>query len=159
MSSKQLKKRKKNKNNRATVTPQTTGSPDKKIIVQEKSVVFSGPIPEPGILEKYNRILPGAADRILTMAEKDATHVREREIEIISYSYKYRLRGQILGFAIGLFALFAAGFCAYLGQQVAASLIGVSGVAGLVGAFLKSSGQKGLVATDMGDIDKRTQKK
>jgi uncharacterized membrane protein len=32
---------------------------------------FSGPIPHPNILESYNRILPGAAERILSMAEEE----------------------------------------------------------------------------------------
>jgi uncharacterized membrane protein len=30
---------------------------------------FSGPLPPPEALAKYNDILPGAADRIITMAE------------------------------------------------------------------------------------------
>ncbi len=34
------------------------------------SVQFTGPIPHPGILEQYNRILPSAADRIISMAER-----------------------------------------------------------------------------------------
>jgi uncharacterized membrane protein len=32
---------------------------------------FSEPIPHPNILESYNRILPGAAERILSMAEEE----------------------------------------------------------------------------------------
>jgi uncharacterized membrane protein len=35
---------------------------------------FSGPIPHPNILESYNRILPGAAERILSMAEEEQKH-------------------------------------------------------------------------------------
>jgi uncharacterized membrane protein len=30
-----------------------------------------GPIPDPETLKKYNEVLPGAADRIFAMAEKD----------------------------------------------------------------------------------------
>lgn len=32
--------------------------------------VYSGPLPEPEALAKYDQIVPGAAERILTMAEK-----------------------------------------------------------------------------------------
>lgn len=35
---------------------------------------FSGPIPPPNLLERYEAITPGAADRILTMAENQSKH-------------------------------------------------------------------------------------
>jgi len=31
---------------------------------------FSGPLPPPEILEKYNQVVPGLAERIITMAEQ-----------------------------------------------------------------------------------------
>ena len=38
---------------------------------------FSGPLPPPKILEDYDRVCPGAADRIIKMAEKEqkASHI------------------------------------------------------------------------------------
>ena len=41
---------------------------------------FSGPIPPPTVLEGYERIIPGAAERILAMAEADAKHQRDIEL-------------------------------------------------------------------------------
>ncbi|MFQ7172706.1 MAG: DUF2335 domain-containing protein [Thomasclavelia ramosa] len=38
------------------------------------SVSYSGPIPHPSDFEQYERVLPGAADRILTMAENQSAH-------------------------------------------------------------------------------------
>ncbi len=35
---------------------------------------FSGPIPSPAMLKRYNDILPNAADRILAMAEQQQNH-------------------------------------------------------------------------------------
>ena len=35
---------------------------------------YSGPIPHPKIISGYEEILPGAADRILSMAEKESQH-------------------------------------------------------------------------------------
>lgn len=47
----------------------------------------SGPIPDPMTLERYDQILPGAAERIIKMAEDQSTHRREIEkIVIISKS-------------------------------------------------------------------------
>ena len=47
------------------------------------SVVVSrahlGPLPDPAVLQRYEEILPGAAERILAMAEANAAHRREAQ--------------------------------------------------------------------------------
>lgn len=45
------------------------------IEVQEVSR-FTGPIPPPDLLAEYDQILPGLAERIVTMAEGEANHRR-----------------------------------------------------------------------------------
>jgi uncharacterized membrane protein len=40
---------------------------------------FSGPLPPPSILGKYNDILPNGAERIMKMAENQSTHRIELE--------------------------------------------------------------------------------
>ena len=40
---------------------------------------FRGPIPPPEIISGYEAIIPGAADRILAMAEKQSQHRQEME--------------------------------------------------------------------------------
>jgi len=37
-------------------------------------LLSAGPIPPPEILQHYEQIIPGAAERILVMAEEDAKH-------------------------------------------------------------------------------------
>jgi uncharacterized membrane protein len=37
---------------------------------------FSGPIPPPRILSEYNQVLPGLANRLVTLAEGEAAHRR-----------------------------------------------------------------------------------
>ncbi|MGB4588049.1 MAG: DUF2335 domain-containing protein [Clostridiaceae bacterium] len=44
-----------------------------KALLQERSE-FSGPLPPPQIFEEYERICPGAADRVLSMAESQSQH-------------------------------------------------------------------------------------
>ena len=43
------------------------------------SMTYSGPLPPPSVIEGYERILPGSADRILTMAEVQGEHRRRIE--------------------------------------------------------------------------------
>jgi uncharacterized membrane protein len=56
-------------------------------VAQLVSVVFqrhfSGPLPPPEILAQYNEIVPGAAERILKMAEEQSAHRRGLEDKTI----------------------------------------------------------------------------
>lgn len=54
---------------------------------------FSGPIPPPNMIKGYEAILPGAADRIITMAEKQSSHRQEMERKIISADSRDSLLG------------------------------------------------------------------
>ena len=44
------------------------------LVHQHTEVSFSGPLPPPGVLESYEKVLPGSAERIFTMAEKQIEH-------------------------------------------------------------------------------------
>ena len=43
---------------------------------------FSGPLPPPDVLERYNQVVPDAANRIIAMAEQETGH--RRNIQAIS---------------------------------------------------------------------------
>lgn len=52
---------------------------DKKKVVEAaltvmRSEIYSGPIPPPEAFEKYEKVLPGAADRIMKMTERQQEH-------------------------------------------------------------------------------------
>jgi uncharacterized membrane protein len=48
-------------------------------LVRTEAALFSGPIPPPDLLERYNQIIPEGADRILKMAEKQSAHRQKIE--------------------------------------------------------------------------------
>lgn len=97
---------------------------------------FSGPIPPPHILEKYEAILPGAAERILAMAEKNSAHQIEIDKAIVDGKLKELSTGQKLGFYIAILALCAAVVCSIYGDSETARIMGGSTIVGLVVAFL-----------------------
>ncbi|MCE7080872.1 DUF2335 domain-containing protein [Streptomyces sp. ST2-7A] len=71
------------------------------------------------MLDQYERILPGAAERILRMAETVATgniRVSERQAET---EIRTALRGQLLAAALTLIAMAGASGFFLLGNQVA----------------------------------------
>ncbi len=97
---------------------------------------FSGPVPPPSILEQYDQVVPGSAERIIAMAEREMDHRRDVELKIISKEYTEAGRGQIFALTIGTIAIIAAGFISVTGAQWTASVIGGGGVIGLVSVFI-----------------------
>ena len=74
-------------------------------VVVAKSEFYAGPIPDPETLARYEEILPGAAERILKMAEYQSAHRRKIEDEVIKSSIENSKRGQIFGVIIALTAI------------------------------------------------------
>ena len=98
---------------------------------------FSGPLPPPMLYREYERALPGSAERILVMAEKEQNHRIAWEETAQGASVRETARGQWLGFAIAVACIGAAIFLAVNGHGwVAAVAFGI-GAVGLVGRFLE----------------------
>lgn len=101
-----------------------------------KKEEYSGPIPHPEHLSQYERILPGSADRLIKMAENQASHRQNSEKKIIDFEIKNKSRGQIFGFILAVLGIFG-GFVLVLCDK---DVIGMSSLFGsvaiLVGAFI-----------------------
>lgn len=93
-------------------------------------------MPHPTVLEGYERLVPGAAERILVMAEADAKHQRELEFEALRAAAGEVKRGQFFGLTIGCTALVASVCALYLGSPAVAGVIGGTTVVGLVSVFI-----------------------
>jgi uncharacterized membrane protein len=79
----------------------------------ERHASFSGPLPPPELFEEYERILPGSAHRLLTLAERQSAHRQRLEASTTEGGLKFRSRGQWLAFAVILAGLIIGGFLAY----------------------------------------------
>ena len=98
---------------------------------------FSGPIAHPRHLREYNDISPGAADRIITMAEKNADHRRTMASEKSRADISDRKLGMLLGMCVLILWLLAAFFSAILlDNELVAGLFLGSAVLG-AGLFVK----------------------
>lgn len=73
-----------------------------------REIQFSGPIPPPNIINEYEKILPGAADRILAMAEKQSSHRQSMEKKMIEAESRDSLLGILFGFLLGIGCIVAA---------------------------------------------------
>ena len=103
---------------------------------QTTTVRFVGPLPPPELLKRYDEVIPGGAERIIALAERQSAHRQELEKTVINSNCKNERLGTILGFVlamialIGGFALVAAGF------DVGGIAAIVSALGSLVGVFI-----------------------
>jgi uncharacterized membrane protein len=97
---------------------------------------FRGPLPPPDILEAYNQIVDGGAERIFRKFEEQSEHRMNLERLAIGEELKQSKRGQIFGFIVALFGLSLAAFMAYLGHEAFASILGGGTILSLVTVFV-----------------------
>lgn len=93
-------------------------------------------MPPPAVLEGYERLVKGAAERILVMAESDAKHQHEIEFAALRAAEGEVKRGQWFGLAIGITALGASMLALAMGSPTVAGVIGGTTVVGLVSVFI-----------------------
>ncbi|MEK7150143.1 MAG: DUF2335 domain-containing protein [Patescibacteria group bacterium] len=119
--------------------PNSQNSTSGVVIRREVSQSFSGPLPHPDILRQFNEIVPGAAERIIKMAEEQSAHRKELEKKVINSDITRSKWGQILGFVIALAGLGVSAIVVVYGNAIAGGFIGVGTLASLVGVFMYGS--------------------
>lgn len=114
-----------------------------KVVVQAIKEEFSGPIPPPDIIEKYERIIPGSADRIMTMAEKQAAHRQAMEKKMIESESRDGLLGIIFAFLLGIGCLIACVVVVCLVPKnagaISSACLGVTGIGSITTGFIQSA--------------------
>lgn len=111
------------------------------VVAQVVSLVseerFSGPIAHPKHLREYEEICPGAADRIIAMAETSLSHARELQATAMQGDIADVKAGRAYGFW-ALIALVAAAFgSTYTGHDgIAVTFLG-TGVLGVIGQLIQ----------------------
>lgn len=127
-----------------TQTVEVTEQEVRKVVKQEiQAIEFRGPIPHPDIIGGYEEILPGAADRILSMAEAESKHRRDMERKMIESEARDSLLGILCGFLLGIGCIIAAIIMAIVYPKsigvVAGAVLGVTGVGSIAGIAIKST--------------------
>lgn len=117
--------------------PESKKEEVKEALMIIRGEMYSGPIPPPEALARYEEIQRGAADRILKMAEKQQEHRMALETKAIGGQVDQSKRGQIFGFIAIFLCIGAAVFFAVVCNMTkfAATFLTVTMVI-LVGLFL-----------------------
>jgi uncharacterized membrane protein len=111
---------------------------------------FSGPLPPPSYLSEYDAILPGAADRIISMAEAEQKHRHSWERSALNNTTV----GLWFGFLIALGLVGGGVYSVYAGQPYVAGGFLTAGAIGMVPALIR--GKDFIVQRHRDGVDERT---
>ena len=127
--------------------PESKKEEVKEALMIIRSEMYSGPIPPPEALARYEEIQPGAADRILKMAEKQQEHRMALETKAIGGQVDQSKRGQLFGFILVFVCIAVAVFFSlYFGMTAFAVTFLCVTMVSVVGLFVtgKMAVQKNL---------------
>jgi uncharacterized membrane protein len=117
------------------------GPQQAQVVAQMVSLVseerFSGPIAHPKHLREYEDICPGAADRIIAMAEANLAHAQAMQTTAISGDIADVKAGRAYGFWALIALIASAGGATYLGHEVLAAAFLGTGALGVVGQLIQ----------------------
>ena len=112
--------------------------PEETKVAVIQSASFNGPLPPPSLFGKYDEILPGSANRILKITEREQNQRHDWDNKALDFQNKEVSRGQYLGFILGIVAIGGSVACAYFGQTWVAIVIGSTSLAGIITAFIRN---------------------
>lgn len=69
---------------------------------------YSGPVPSPEMLANYEKVLPGASDRLITLAENEQNNRHTNVNTALELKSKQNKRIQWMAYSLVIFVLFIA---------------------------------------------------
>ena len=105
------------------------------LAVRTEQQSFSGPLPPPQILEHYNQIVPGCAEKIISQWENQVGHRQDLEKKVIASDIRQSYYGAKLGFIIAMSAIGSGTFLAYIGRPTEGIAAIISALVGLIGVY------------------------
>lgn len=99
---------------------------------------WHGPLPPPDQLARFNDVVPGAAERIIRMAEQEGEHSRSVQKSAVRAAIIAQWVGQLFALLIATGGLFAAYKLAMAGHDWVASIVAGTTITTIVVAFLQA---------------------
>lgn len=97
---------------------------------------FQGPLPPPSILEGYERIVPGSAERIISLLEKQTAHRQSLETKIVNGGKTRSDWGLVCGAVITLVVIFVSAYLILKGHDWAGSTLVTIDLGSILTAFI-----------------------
>ncbi|MDR2366138.1 MAG: DUF2335 domain-containing protein, partial [Zoogloeaceae bacterium] len=99
---------------------------------------FEGPLPHPETLERYQKILPTAAERIFNDFEKTAQHLRETQQAALVGTIEKNRREHWMAFVLIFSGLLLSGVFAWLDKDALAYITLGTTVGTIVWGYLRT---------------------
>jgi uncharacterized membrane protein len=110
---------------------------DRAVMARQTTLVHhQGPLPPPDLLKQYDEVVPGAAERIISMAENQAQHRQELEASVIRTDNLKSILGMVFGFVIALVGFGGGLYAAFAGQPFWGGAVSIGTLTSVVIAFI-----------------------
>ena len=96
---------------------------------------FQGPVPPPSMLKKYDQLMPGLANRLVELTEKEQAHRHKTVADTIDIARD----GQTKAFWLAILIIFVAAVFGVMGETVLAGALVSIDLVALVTAFIAVS--------------------
>lgn len=110
-------------------------------VIEHRS--WSGPLPHPGDLAEYNKLVPNGAARLFQQFEDEAAHRREMEKADLAERIRERKTAQWMAGAFAFSGLAVSVVALLLGHENVAGIIAGTTIVGVVTTFLARSRRAG----------------
>lgn len=104
------------------------------LLAQQK--YHSGPLPDPEELIRYNAAVPDAANRIIQMAENQASHRQNIEKSVVDTQNRNSTLGIIIGAILSLIIVISGVYCILHGHDGAGAVLVSVDIVGLCAVFV-----------------------
>ena len=101
-----------------------------------------GPLPPPADLREYDSIVPGAADRIIAMAESRVAHQQRMEEQQSRRDSRHSFVGVGAGLLVTLFVVSLSGWLIDNGHAIYGTVLASTNLASLAAVFVVGSRQR-----------------
>jgi uncharacterized membrane protein len=104
--------------------------------IQAEQRFLSGPLPPPEALEKYNQVLPGLAERIVALTERQSDHRQRLESLVVRSNARNELLGQVFALVLAAGTIGGSIWLVSLGKDIGGITGILTTIASLVGVFI-----------------------
>ncbi len=121
---------------------QKTQKKNEQILAAKMVTHFSGPLPPPAEMERYEAICPGFAEKLMERYIKQSDHRMSLESKVIDSDIKNSARGQIFAFILALTTILIGGLLIYLNKTVIGIVSILGALSAVVGVFVYGNESK-----------------
>ncbi len=125
-------------NNKGYISPNNRPSSSQLLSMkkEERVIIQQSNMPDVATLEGYARVIPGGADRLIALIEKQVEHRIQLENVVVPEQVRQSRRGQCFGFIVACVSFVVSIVFLFMGQANWAGWIATSTSVGMAAIFV-----------------------